>query len=70
MRLFYRLVAGSLAAQGRVLSLKQVRALVRREFETYCRPVLEREGWPVPETDEGRVLAMEICSDHEWTDYL
>lgn len=66
MRPFYRAVAAMFAAQGHFMTLAQVRKFVAEEFRLRCLPVIKRGGWPVPETEEGRVFAMSVLAEDRY----
>lgn len=59
MKKFYQMMVKWHARRGVPATIEQVAAKERRRFER-LRPGLVKAGWPVPVTEEGKSVCMDL----------
>jgi hypothetical protein len=61
---FFENLACYFSGCGQSVSAADVAAEYRRNFERRIKPSLVKHGWPVPITDEGRSICMDLIFSH------
>jgi hypothetical protein len=57
---FFESMARYFAGCGQAVSAADVAAEYRRNFERRIKPWLVQQRWPVPETDEGKSVCLDL----------
>jgi hypothetical protein len=60
MKRFFENMARYFSGYGPAVTAADVAAEYRRNFARRIAPGLEKNGWPVPETDEGRSVCLDF----------
>jgi hypothetical protein len=60
MKRFFESLARYFTGCGQPVSVADVAAEYRRNFERRIRPALVKQGWPIPVTDEGRSVCLDL----------
>jgi hypothetical protein len=57
---FFESMARYFSGCGTAVTAADVAAEFRRNFERRIRPALVKQGWPTPETDEGKSVCLDL----------
>jgi hypothetical protein len=60
MKQFFDWLARYFAATGSPMTSVQVAEAFRGNFERSFKPALAKHGWPMPQTDEGKSVCMDL----------